>query len=103
MISFDRGQIMLPDNNSWNSLGEWVLGTLSAVVTVLCGWNGTQQMQINAMRQRQEELRDLIASDIRDGLSTFREDTMERHRENIANIRVLQERIDRLGERLRSS
>lgn len=91
---------MEPTGND-GGVSQWLLGVLGGIVaTLLGGWNMAQQYQINSMRERQDELRDLIAHEIREGLETFRGDVIERHRENIDNIRQLREQINRLGERL---
>lgn len=81
------------------SLGQWAIGLLGAVVTILCGWNGAQQAQINALRERQDSLRDILAT--KGDIQELRLDVLERHRENLANIRSVVERLDRLSSELR--
>lgn len=75
--------------NLWQLVG-------SLLVAILSGWNTTQQVQINALKSRQDSLRDILAT--KEDIADLREDMNLRHRENLESARALVDRIDRLTD-----
>ena len=86
-----------------SNLIQWIVGLMSAAVTIITGWCGMQQVQINSLRRRDDELREVVDAAIDRSMAPFRDDIKQRHTSNEANFMEVRRRLDQLADAIRNN